>query len=340
MLALAAAELGLKTHIYCESDAEPAVEVAGRASFGGYLDAERIAAFAQAVDVVTIEFENIPVSALEVAARHVPAYPPPASLGRTQDRLIEKQFVASLGIPVARFAAVEHADALGAALAAIGTPAFLKSRRFGYDGKGQVRLEADADPLAAMAAIGGVPAVLEGHVPFLFEVSVIGVCSRDGTFASYDIPRNRHAEGILRESIVPAGLPAHAEAQARDFARRIAQGLGHVGVLGVEMFWCGVDASEPLIVNEIAPRVHNSGHWTQDACAVSQFENHMRAVAGWPLGSTERHSDAVMQNLIGEEAAAWQSLAAESGACLHLYGKKDMRPGRKMGHVTRLRPRR
>ena len=336
MLALAAARLGLPAHIYCQDKDEPAAQVAAAVTLGSFADSERIAAFARSVKALTIEFENIPVAALETAALHTRVHPSANALSQTQDRLIEKHFVAGLGIPVAPFEAVGSPEELGGAIARIGLPSHLKTRRFGYDGKGQLRLEPGADPAAAFIAIGGVPAILEGHVPFACEVSVIAVRAADGSMAFYDPPRNRHEGGILRRSVVPSGLPLDGEARARAHACAIADALGYVGVLGVEMFWCGADAADPLIVNEIAPRVHNSGHWTLDACPVSQFENHIRAVAGWPLGTAERHSDAVMDNLIGEEAHSWPVLAAESGACVHLYGKMEARAGRKMGHVTRI----
>lgn len=338
MLALAAARLGLKTHIYSDIADAPAGQVTDALTIGSFGEAARLEDFAHTVDAVTYEFENVPVAAADVIAPIRPVYPPREALARTQDRLIEKQFIAGLGIPVAPFAQVDDRAGLERALAALGRPAFLKTRRFGYDGKGQVAIDGSDDAGAALAAIGGVPAILEGAVRFDCEISVIAVRGRSGEMAFYDCPRNRHGDGILRQSQVPAGIPGAIEAAARDLSRKIAEALGYVGVIGVEMFYLA-GSGNPLIVNEIAPRVHNSGHWTIDACVVSQFENHMRAVAGWPLGSTERHCDADMRNLIGAEALDWAAIAAEPGTALHLYGKTDARPGRKMGHVTRLRPR-
>jgi 5-(carboxyamino)imidazole ribonucleotide synthase len=244
-----------------------------------------------------------------------------------------------LSIPVAPYRAIDSAADLASALAAFNAPTILKTRRLGYDGKGQVGLTSASDATAAWADIAGQPAVLEQRVPFALELSLLVVRGADGSLAFYDAPANTHAGGILRRSVVPSGLPADDLARARDIAGAVAVALDYVGVLAVEMFHLGdaVPPAERLMVNEIAPRVHNSGHWTIEACAISQFENHIRAVAGWPLGSTERHSDAEMINLIGAEALDWQALAAEPGAALHLYGKREARPGRKMGHVTRLR---
>jgi 5-(carboxyamino)imidazole ribonucleotide synthase len=258
-----------------------------------------------------------------------------------QDRLVEKEFLSGLGIPVAPYLAVDSGRALADAMAQLGGPGILKARRLGYDGKGQASLAPGGDAGAAWAAVGGVPSVLEARVAFHCELSALIVRGLDRKTAAYDCPENRHEGGILRRSAVPAGLPETDLAEARALACRVADALDYVGVLAVEIFHLGPSAppSARLMVNEIAPRVHNSGHWTIEACAVSQFENHVRAVAGWPLGSTDRHSDAEMVNLIGDEAGAWLALAAEPGACLHLYGKHHARPGRKMGHVTRLAPR-
>jgi 5-(carboxyamino)imidazole ribonucleotide synthase len=250
----------------------------------------------------------------------------------TQDRLTEKQFVQGLGIAVAPFAPVSGPD--DEALARIGTPAILKTRRFGYDGKGQVRVSSPEEAEAALAAMAGQPAILEGHIAFDREVSVIAARGSNGAVAVYDIVENRHADQILRTSLVPANINSLLATQAREIARRIAEGLDYVGVLAVELFVAG----DTLMVNEIAPRVHNSGHWTLDACAVSQFEQHIRAIAGWPLGDPARHSDAVMVNLLGDEVNAWRALAAEPRTCIHVYGKAEARPGRKMGHATRLEP--
>jgi 5-(carboxyamino)imidazole ribonucleotide synthase len=338
MLAMAAARLGFRCHIYGDS-AGPAFDVAVTSTVGAYDDAAAISAFAQGVSVVTYEFENVPLAAAAAAALKAPLRPGVKALEIAQDRLIEKSFVSDLGIPVAPFAAVSGpADFAGALAATGGGKAILKTRRLGYDGKGQARIESDDDLADAFSAIGGGETILEGFVPFAFEVSVLVVRGCSGETRFYDIPRNAHRDGILDTSAVPADLPPAHVARAREIASTIADALDYTGVLAVEMFYTPGDGSEALVVNEIAPRVHNSGHWTIEACAVSQFENHIRAVAGWPLGPTDRHSDAVMTNLIGAEIEAWPQLATEANAGLHIYGKNDARPGRKMGHITRIHP--
>lgn len=341
MLAQAAAELGFRTHIYSD-DWGPALDVAAAHMIGPYENLARLDEFARAVDVVTYEFENVPVVAARHLAGRVAVRPGPEALRVSQDRRAEKNFIAGLGIPVAPYVAIDGPDGLAAAagrMAAWQAPAILKTARLGYDGKGQVPI---ADPAAlapAFAELGSVPAVLEQRVSFACEISVLVVRGADGATAFYDAPRNTHGGGILRVSVVPSGIPEAVEARARAIAGRIAEALDYVGVLAVEMFHLGPGSAEPVLVNEIAPRVHNSGHWTMDACAISQFENHIRAVAGWPLGDPARHSDCEMTNLIGLDAADWLALAREGSACLHLYGKREAREGRKMGHVNRLKPR-
>jgi 5-(carboxyamino)imidazole ribonucleotide synthase len=336
MLALAAGQLGLKTHIYTDVPGG-ACEVSAAATVGPFEDTAKIRAFAETVDVVTYEFENVPLEAAAAAEAIVPVRPGPKALAVAQDRLEEKTFISALGIPVAPFAAIDSAASLDAAIRHIGDAGILKTRRFGYDGKGQARIRSAADLAPAFEALKGAPCVLEGLVPFTYEVSVLVVRSVGGEVRTYDIPLNTHKDGILDTSTVPSPLPEGHANRAREIAGAIAVALDYVGVLGVEMFYLP-DAPEPLVVNEIAPRVHNSGHWTMDACLVSQFENHIRAVAGWPLGPTERHSDVEMTNLIGADVHHWQALAAEPDAALHLYGKPEARPGRKMGHVNRLKP--
>ncbi|MGQ7794142.1 5-(carboxyamino)imidazole ribonucleotide synthase [Faunimonas sp. B44] len=336
MLALAAARLGLRTHVYCPDADSPAFDVSAGHTQAAYDDGAALDAFACAVDVVTYEFENVPVAAAERLAAKVPVRPGARALAIAQDRLDEKRFLSEAGIAVAPYAAVDDATGLDAAVAALGLPAILKTRRFGYDGKGQAAIRADADTAAGFAAIGGAPAVLEGLVRFAREVSVIAVRGLDGRMASYDLVENVHRDHILHTSTVPARVRSGTEAEARAIAERILSALDYVGVIGIEFFVVEEGARERLLVNELAPRVHNSGHWTEDACAVSQFENHVRAVAGWPLGPTARHADVVMTNLIGAEAADWPSLAADPDARLHLYGKREIRAGRKMGHVNRL----
>lgn len=336
MLAMAGARLGLRSHIYCPEPTSPAAEVAATATCAAYDDEDALRAFAATVDAVTYEFENVPAASAGLLARLVPVRPGPRALDTAQDRLTEKTFLRNLGIATAPFADVASAAALGPALRETGAPAILKTRRFGYDGKGQARIDdADSAP-AAWEAIGAAPALLEGFVPFEAEISVIVARGMDGATAAYDPARNEHRDHILAVSTVPSGLPGAVEDEARAIAVRIVTALDYVGVMGVELF---VAPGGGLLVNEIAPRVHNSGHWTLEACAASQFEQHMRAVAGWPLAAADRHSDAEMRNIIGGDADGWLSLAGEQGAALHLYGKNDPRPGRKMGHVTRLSPR-
>jgi 5-(carboxyamino)imidazole ribonucleotide synthase len=336
MLATAAAQLGFKCRIYSDVPG-PASDVAVSTTIGAFEDLDKIAKFAEETDVVTYEFENVPVEAADAVARVRPVRPGRKALEVAQDRFKEKQFIASLDLPIAPFAAVAGPGDFAAAMASVGIPSILKTRRLGYDGKGQAWLRTDNCLPRAFEIIGEAPATLEALVRFKFEVSVLLVRGLDGEVRTYDLPQNRHEGGILRTSIVPSELPAEHQAQARDIARKIAEALDYVGVIGVEMFYVG-DGPEPLLINEFAPRVHNSGHWTMDACAVGQFENHIRAVAGWPLGQTDRHSNCQMTNLIGEDVHAWPNLAAEADACLHLYGKHQARPGRKMGHVNRLSP--
>ena len=337
MLAVAAAQLGFKTRIYSDVPG-PASDVAVSTTIGLYEDLDKLAKFAAETDVVTYEFENVPVAAAAAVERVRPVRPGLKALEVAQDRLTEKSFIASLGLPLPAFASVESPADFARAIDKVGAPSILKTRRLGYDGKGQARLNSAGDIAAAFEAIGAAPATLEALVPFKYEVSVLLVRGLSGETVSYDIPQNHHQGGILRTSTVPSALSAEHQALARDIATKLATALGYVGVIGVEMFYVGDGLGSPFLLNEFAPRVHNSGHWTMDACAVGQFENHIRAVAGWPLGRTDRHSDCVMTNLIGEDVAAWPQLAAEPGACLHLYGKNQARPGRKMGHVNRLAP--
>lgn len=338
MLSLAAARLGLKCHIYSDVPG-PACDFAAASTIAPFEDTAKVRAFAETVDAITYEFENVPLEAAAAAEAVVPVRPGPKALEVAQDRLVEKSFIRDLGIPVAPFAAVDGAASFAAAAAAIGDAGILKTRRLGYDGKGQVRIGSASELPAAFDDLKGVPSILEGLVPFAFEVSVIVVRGISGEIRFYDVPLNTHKDGILDTSTVPSPISEAHAARAKELAAGIAEALGYVGVLAVEMFYLGPDAAEPLVVNEIAPRVHNSGHWTLDACLVSQFENQMRAVAGWPLGSTERHSDVTMTNLIGSDVDRWEALAAEPGTAVHLYGKPEARPGRKMGHVNRIKPR-
>ena len=337
MLAMEAARLGLKTHIYSDEQAVPAFDVAAASTVGLYADKDSLARFAASVDVVTCEFENVPAETLEACARVGPVFPRAKSFAVAQDRLAEKDFVRGLGIPVAPYAAVDSLEDLRAALANVKLPALLKTRRFGYDGKGQVLIRVEADAPAALEAIGHAPALVEGIVLFEREVSVIAARGKDGALKVYDLVENVHQSGILAISRVPARSSAGIVAEATSIAANIAEALDHVGVLCVELFQREGERPD-LIVNEIAPRVHNSGHWTLDACLISQFENHVRAICGWPLGDTARHSDAVMTNLIGSDVERWRELAAAPATSVHLYGKAEARQGRKMGHATRLYP--
>ncbi len=329
-LALAAARLGLRCHIYDPAPDGPAAEVSARATCAAWDDTAALQAFAASVDVVTYEFENIPTASLDAIEAIRPIRPGRRALATSQDRLDEKTFLQGLGLTTAPFATVDDAESLAAALDRIGTPAILKTRRLGYDGKGQARIMQPGDADAALAAMSGAPALLEGFVAFSHEVSVIGARGLDGAVACFDPGENRHEDGILRETRLPARLSPSQRSDAVLIAARILTALDYVGVIGVELFVTPAG----LVVNEIAPRVHNSGHWTQDGCVIDQFEQHIRAIAGWPLGDGARHSDMVMENLIGDDVDRLPEIAA-SGAAIHLYGKAEARPGRKMGHVNR-----
>jgi 5-(carboxyamino)imidazole ribonucleotide synthase len=332
MLALAAARLGLRCHIFEPATNCPASQVADRVTTAPYDDAKALAAFAASVDVVTYEFENIPTDALDQLEKLVPIRPGREALRISQDRLTEKNFLTDLGLTVAPYADVTDADSMAAAVASIGVPSILKTRRFGYDGKGQSRLTSVADSPGALADMAGAAAVLEGFVEFTHEVSVIGARSMDGQISCFDPGENVHRDGILRTTKVPARLSSSQRMDAVLIASRILNALEYVGVMGVELFVTPAG----LIVNEIAPRVHNSGHWTQNGCVIDQFEQHIRAVAGWPLGDGTRHSDVQMENLIGDDMDRLETLRKEGGTAIHLYGKAETRAGRKMGHVNRI----
>ena len=333
MLALAAARLGFKCHIFAPSPDSPAFDVVHRVTCADYTDTEALDRFAGDVDVVTYEFENVPADTATFLAARVPVLPDPQILATTQDRLKEKTFVAGLGIRTAAFAAVDEPAALAAAMAQVGRPAILKTRRFGYDGKGHAAIRNGTDAAAAWREIGGQPCILEAFVPFEREISVIAARGHDGSVECFDVTENEHRDHILKVSRVPAAIAEAAAARARRIAETIAAKFDYVGVLAVEMF---VLPGGELLVNEIAPRVHNSGHWTLDGASVSQFEQHIRAVAGWPLGRPIRRGRVEMTNLIGSEVEEYRSWLAVPGAAVHLYGKSAVRPGRKMGHVTRL----
>lgn len=326
MLSVAASRLGYKTHIY-EPDAAPAADVAASITRAAYDDEAALKAFAASVDVVTYEFENIPTASLDWIAEICPIRPGRKVLAITQDRVDEKRFLNDLGLATAPWQAVDDNTSLQEAVAALGLPAILKTRRMGYDGKGQqvIRTEAGLPDIASAS-------ILEGFVDFTAEISVIVARGVDGSIAAYDPGLNVHREGILHRTTVPSGLSGGLVTDAVLIASRIVNALDYVGVMGVELFV----TREGLLVNEIAPRVHNSGHWTQLGCVVDQFEQHIRAIAGLPLGGGKRHCDVVMENLIGPDMDLVPQLLLQEGVQLHLYGKGEARNGRKMGHVNRL----
>lgn len=332
MLSVAASRLGLKTHIFEPGAEPPAGHVADSVTTAAYDDHAALTAFANDVDVVTYEFENIPTSALDTIEKLVDIRPGREALRISQDRLTEKTFLQDLGLNVAPFADVVDRNGLAQAVRDIGAPAILKTRRFGYDGKGQARLKTTEDVDAAWADMADQPAILEGFVDFSHEVSVIAARSPQGDVACYDPGENVHRDGILHTTTVPARLSASMRTDAILIAAKILNALDYIGVLGVELFV----TPSGLIVNEIAPRVHNSGHWTQNGCAVDQFEQHIRAVAGWPLGNGTRYCDVTMENLIGADMDRVADLAKEPNCALHLYGKTETKPGRKMGHINRI----
>ncbi|MEY8880413.1 5-(carboxyamino)imidazole ribonucleotide synthase [Donghicola sp. XS_ASV15] len=332
MLALAAARLGLRTAIFDPDPNAPAGQVSDSLTTAAYTDANALKAWVETVDVVTYEFENIPTEALDILESAKPIHPNRKALAVSQDRLTEKAFLSDLGLKTAPFAAIDDMDDMTEALAEIGAPAILKTRRFGYDGKGQARIMAPEDAEQALADMNGAPAIFEGFVNFTHEVSVIAARGTTGEVACFDPGENVHVNGILHTTTVPANLTGKQRTDAVLLAGQILNRLGYVGVMGVELFV----TPQGLVVNEIAPRVHNSGHWTQAGCAVDQFEQHIRAVAGWPLGDGARHADVVMTNLIGDDAHTWPELAKEADTQIHLYGKAEARAGRKMGHVNRV----
>ncbi len=331
MLSVAASRLGFKTCIFEPGGDCPASHVANYHFKADYDDENALRAFAEAVDVITYEFENIPTSALDLLETLRPIHPGRAALATSQDRLVEKTFLQDLGLTTAPFADVTDATSMDAAITSIGTPAILKTRRMGYDGKGQARVMQPGDAATALAAMAGAPAILEGFIDFTHEVSVIGARAADGAIACFDPGENVHKDGILDTTTVPARLTPSQRTDAVLIAAKILNALDYVGVMGLELFV----TSNALIVNEIAPRVHNSGHWTQNGCAVDQFEQHIRAVAGWPLGDGSRHSNVIMENLIGADVDKLPEIA-KTDAAIHLYGKADAKPGRKMGHVNRV----
>jgi 5-(carboxyamino)imidazole ribonucleotide synthase len=332
MLSLAASRLGFKTHIYCPDPQSPAFEVTPHKTVAAYDDEAALLAFARATDVVTYEFENVPASTADFL--HGPAILRPfyTVLSVSQDRLAEKHFIAERDIPVAPHRAIRSLDDIAPALKALGSPAILKTTRLGYDGKGQRKVASVEEAVAAFGELRPHPLVMEGFVPFVREISVIIARAVDGSMAAYDPAENVHVDGILHTSTVPANISPETAALAVQHAEKIAHWLQYEGVLGVEFF---VLADGSLVVNEIAPRVHNSGHWTEAVCITDQFEQHIRAIAGWPLGDPTRLADVVMENLIGDEIAAIPD-GLGAGIRPHAYGKAESRPGRKMGHLNRV----
>ncbi|MDP4033192.1 MAG: 5-(carboxyamino)imidazole ribonucleotide synthase [Pseudorhodobacter sp.] len=332
MLSVAAARLGFRCHIFEPGANPPAADVAHALTSAPYSDTTALAAFAASVDVITYEFENIPTAALDLLEASRPIRPNRRALAISQDRLAEKAFLTDLGLSTAAYSGVTTQAELDAALAIIGTPAILKTTRLGYDGKGQARIMSPAEAAPALAMMAGTPCVLEGFIAFSAEISVIAARGLDGSVACFDPGENVHRDGILRSTTVPARLSPSQGTDAVLLAARILNALDYVGVMGVELFV----TTSGLIVNEIAPRVHNSGHWTQNGCAVDQFEQHIRAITGWPLGDGSRYADVVMENLIGDDIARIATLAKERNTALHLYGKAETRAGRKMGHINRI----
>jgi len=336
MTALAAARLGINCHIFSPEADAPAFAVSAASTCAAYEDEAALAKFAGQVEAVTFEFENIPAASVRILANKVPVRPGWTVLETAQERIAEKSFFNRLGIATAPWRAVNDLADLEGAAEELGRPSVLKTCRFGYDGKGQIKLDDKTDLKEAWAAMAGGPAILEGFVDFVMEASILVARGLDGKVACFDVVENRHKNHILDVTIAPAGLPPSLAKRAEEIAIAAAKSLNLVGLLAVELF---VTSDGKLLVNEMAPRPHNSGHWTMNACFTDQFEQFVRAVSGLPLGNPRRFADAVMTNLIGDDVLRWPELLAEPGAFLHLYGKAESRPGRKMGHVTRLKPR-
>jgi 5-(carboxyamino)imidazole ribonucleotide synthase len=336
MLAMAAARLGLRCQVFSPDPDSPAFDVVLNATCAEYADVEALELFANDVDVITYEFENVPAAAAMILAARRPVLPNRKILETTQDRLAEKDFVKRLGVGTADYADVSSAVQLRAAISRIGLPAVIKTRRFGYDGKGQAIIRDGDDPDQFWQDLATKSAILEAFIPFEREISVIAARSADGHVECFDVTENEHRDHILKFSHAPADISDALAAQARGIAEKIASALDYIGVLAVEMFVVASAAGPKVLVNEIAPRVHNSGHWTLDGASISQFEQHIRAIAGWPLGKPVRHGLVTMTNLIGDEVNDYEQWLTVPGATVHLYGKGPPRPGRKMGHVTQV----
>jgi 5-(carboxyamino)imidazole ribonucleotide synthase len=335
MTALAAAHLGYRCHVFADEPDSPTAQVCGAATVAEFSDGAALERFAGAVDIATFEFENIPAEAVRRVAEFKPVLPGPEILEITQDRLREKDFLRSIGVETTAYREISDAAALARAMRDFAYPAVLKTVRLGYDGKGQVTLTPETDIDEAWRRMSSEIGILEAFVDFACEISVIVARSAGGAWATYPPVENRHVNHILDTTIAPARIPAETAMRGEAIARHIAEKLDLVGVIAVEMF---VTESGAILVNETAPRPHNSGHWTIDACVTSQFEQLVRAVCDLPLGSVERHSDAVMKNLLGSDVERWREALNDPFAKLHLYGKTEVQPGRKMGHVTRLTP--
>ena len=333
MLSMAAARLGFKTHIFEPSENPPASNVASKFTRAEYDDYDALKQFASSVDVVTYEFENIPTAALDIIETQSEIFPNREALKISQDRLIEKEFINKLGFKTASFCEVNSIEELIHAINQIGAPSILKTRRFGYDGKGQVKVQSSAKPEEIWKNLGEKALILEGFINFSSEFSVIGSRSKDGQISCFDPGENVHKDGILRTTTVPAHLTNQQKTEAVLITAKILETLKYVGVIGIEFFL----EKNSLVINEFAPRVHNSGHWTQNGCTVDQFEQHIRAITGWKLGNAERHSDVIMENLIGDEIYKTNQLVEDGSIALHLYGKADVNPGRKMGHFNRIK---
>lgn len=336
MLAIAAANLGLRVHIFAPEGDSPAFDVSGTHTCAAYDDYAALETFARQVDVITYEFENIPLDTARFVANLRPLFPDVHALEITQDRLSEKTTISNLNLPVAPFCAVDTPEDFEKALLALGTPAILKTRRMGYDGKGQVRINTPQALDEAHMLISQAPTILEGFVHFEREISVIVARSVEGECFAYDVCENIHAHHILAQTKVPAALSEDTQKRAITIAETIANTLNYVGILAVEMFVVKTGNGEELVINEMAPRVHNSGHWTIEGAHTSQFEQHIRAICGWPLGSPKRRGTICMKNLIGDQVNTWLKLLADPTAHVHLYGKSEARAGRKMGHVTHI----
>lgn len=334
MLASAASEIGFQPHIYAPETNSPAFQRSGLVTCEAYENLAALQQFARSVDVVTYEFENVPNGPLSSIEELVPIRPGIRALETAQDRLVEKEFLQKCNVPIAHFEAVNSSVDLLATVEKIGFPCVLKTRRFGYDGKGQVIIWTAAEVEGAFEQLGSVACVLEAFVPFFAETSLIAARGIDGSVAAYEMALNTHVDHILKTTELPSGLPTPILEEAAAASSRILHELSYVGVMGIEFFVSGTMENPDLLVNEIAPRVHNSGHWTQDGTVVDQFEQHIRAIAGWPLGDGSRHSDVTMVNLIGDDVSNWHGCAANPNFRVHLYGKEEARPGRKMGHIN------